>query len=175
MFETLEKKGDEAAELSSRLIELKNQMLDMALFENKFLATRVALSELPLSPNLQASLKAAEKAGKDVKKTGKAIQRKDLIISCVQDRLREGEYFLQLESKEDNPISENMMDLLSPKNKPANPGYEKKMIPALDIKNLESLDSLTFSIILHDECLLNSYDETITKPSAINKTKNRAS
>ena len=67
------------------------------------------------------------------------------------------------------------MDLLSPKNKPANPGYEKKMIPALDIKNLESLDSLTFSIILHDECLLNSYDETITKPSAINKTKNRAS
>ena len=66
MFDTLEKKGDEAAELSSRLIELKNQMLDMALFENKFLATRVPLAELPLSPNLQASLKAAEKAGKDV-------------------------------------------------------------------------------------------------------------
>ena len=73
MFETLEKKGDEAAELSSRLIELKNQMLDMALFENKFLATRVPLSDLPLSPNLQASLKAAEKAGKDVQKKNKAI------------------------------------------------------------------------------------------------------
>ena len=52
MFETLEKKGDEAAELSSRLIELKNQLLDQALFEDKFLATRVPLNELPLSPVL---------------------------------------------------------------------------------------------------------------------------
>ena len=54
-------------------------------------------------------------------------------------------------------------------------GYEKKLIPALDIKTLESVDSLTFSIILHDECLLNNYDEQLTKPSTVNKTKNRAS
>ena len=35
---------------------------------------------------------------------------------------------------------------------------EKKMIPALDIKSLETVDALTFSIILHDDCLLNVYD-----------------
>ena len=132
---------------------------------------------MPLSPNLQASLKAAEKAGKDVQKKNKAIQRKDLIVSCVQDRLREGEYFLQLENKEEQKNGDgNMQDLLSPKNKSSGGvGYEKKLIPALDIKTLESVDSLTFSIILHDECLLNNYDEQLTKPSTVNKTKNRAS
>ena len=68
MFDTLEKKGDEAAELSSRLLELKNQLLDQALFEDQFLATRVPLSDLPLSPILQASLKAAERViGKEKK------------------------------------------------------------------------------------------------------------
>lgn len=40
---------------------------------------------------------------------------------------------------------------------------ERKLIPALDIKALESVDSLTFSIILHDECLINNYDERGTK------------
>ena len=94
----------------------------------------------------------------------------------MQDRLREGEYFLQLENKEENANGDTMADLLSPKNKSAGgAGYEKKLIPALDIKTLESVDSLTFSIILHDECLLNNYDEQLAKPSTINKTKNRAS
>ena len=37
---------------------------------------------------------------------------------------------------------------------------EKKLIPALDIKCLDTVDSLTFSVILHDECLLNCYDIT---------------
>ena len=54
-------------------------------------------------------------------------------------------------------MSSDPMDLLSPKSKPQS--YENKMIPALDIKSLESVDSLTFSIILYDECLLNNYDE----------------
>ena len=98
MFETLDKKGEEAAEMSTRLIELKNQLLDQALFENQFLATRVPLSELPLSPNLKMSLAAAEKAGKDTKKT-KAIKRKDLVISFVHDTLRQGGYFLQIKNK----------------------------------------------------------------------------
>ena len=49
------------------------------------------------------------------------------------------------------------MDLLSPKHKPS--AYENKVIPVLDIKSIESVDSLTFSIILHDECLLNNYNE----------------
>ena len=40
--------------------------------------------------------------------------------------------------------------------KPAAP--EKKRIPVLDIKSFETVDSLTFSIILHDDCLLNCYD-----------------
>lgn len=35
---------------------------------------------------------------------------------------------------------------------------EKKLIPALDIKSFETVDCLTFSIILHDDCLLNCYD-----------------
>ena len=63
MMENLEKKGDETAELSSRLIDLKNQLLDQSLFENSFLVTRVPLSELPLSPNLQAGMQAAAKVG----------------------------------------------------------------------------------------------------------------
>ena len=158
MFETLDKKGEEAAELSSRLIELKNQLLDQALFENKFLVTRVPLSELPLSPNIQLSLKAAEKAtGKDALKKTKAIKRKDLIISFIHDTLSQGEYFLQIDHKEkekDDP----MMNMLSPKSGPSSVAEEKKLIPALDIKVLESVDSLTFSIILHDECLLTNYD-----------------
>jgi len=42
---------------------------------------------------------------------------------------------------------------------------EKKMIPVLDIKVIESLDNLTFSIVLHDECQMNSYDVAdTTKP-----------
>lgn len=32
------------------------------------------------------------------------------------------------------------------------------MIPILDIKVIESMDNLTFSIVLHDECQMNSYD-----------------
>ena len=44
-----------------------------------------------------------------------------------------------------------------PGQKPAG-SFEKKLIPILDVKILESLDNLTFSIVLHDECQLNSYD-----------------
>ena len=43
---------------------------------------------------MQASVKAAEKVtGKDQKKS-KVIQNKALVLSFVQDRMREGEYFL---------------------------------------------------------------------------------
>ena len=50
---------------------------------------------------------------------------------------------------------EDMNDLMNMK---AKDKPEKKMIPALDIKSLETVDALTFSIILHDDCLLNCYD-----------------
>lgn len=50
---------------------------------------------------------------------------------------------------------------------------EKKLIPALDIKSMESVDSLTFSIILHEECLLNCYDVLPSTPSR--KQSNRTS
>ena len=52
---------------------------------------------------------------------------------------------------------------------------EKKLIPALDIKSLETVDALTFSIILHDECLLNCYDVAEPSPSQQNKRNNRTS
>jgi len=64
-----------------------------------------------------------------------------------------------------------MAGLLSPK-AGGQPDEEWKLIPALDIKVLESVDSLTFSIILHDDCLLNDYNEETVKP---NKKKNRTS
>ena len=88
--------------------------------------------------------------------------------------MREGEYFLQLESKEEQISSSDPMDLLSPKHKLST--YEHKIIPVLDIKSIESVDSLTFSIILHDECLLNNYNEQAQeKQNITNKAKNRAS
>ena len=52
---------------------------------------------------------------------------------------------------------------------------EKKLIPALDIKSLETVDALTFSIILHDECLLNCYDVAEPSQSQQNKKNNRTS
>ena len=52
---------------------------------------------------------------------------------------------------------------------------EKKLIPALDIKSLETVDALTFSIILHDECLLNCYDVAEPSQSNQNKRNNRTS
>ena len=50
---------------------------------------------------------------------------------------------------------------------------EQKLIPVLDIKAVESVDSLTFSIILYDECQLNSYD--IGESAQANKKSNRTS
>ena len=51
---------------------------------------------------------------------------------------------------------------------------EKKLIPVLDVKLLESVDSLTFAIILHDECQLSCYD-VIDQSAAQNKRNNRTS
>lgn len=56
---------------------------------------------------------------------------------------------------------------------PAKGVVEKKLIPALDIKTLETVDSLTFSIILHDDCLLNCYD--VIDQAQQNKRNNRTS
>ena len=50
---------------------------------------------------------------------------------------------------------------------------EKKLIPVLDVKSVDSVDNLTFSIILHDECQLSCYD--VIDPSAQNKKNNRTS
>ena len=47
------------------------------------------------------------------------------------------------------------------------------MIPVLDVKQVETLDNLTFSIILHDDCLMNCYD--VIDPSTQNKRNNRTS
>lgn len=54
-------------------------------------------------------------------------------------------------------------------------GPEKKLIPVLDIKYLETVDSLTFSIILHDDCLLNCYDVADQSSDQQTKRNNRTS
>lgn len=76
------------------------------------------------------------------------IPRKNLIVSFIQDKERYGEYFLQLESPQES--SEGSKD--------GKVKLEKKMIPALDIKTVESVDNLSFAIVLHDDCNLNCYD-----------------
>ena len=80
-----------------------------------------------------------------------------------------GEFFLKLENK---PQGQSMINSETGFADPMKGGgsnsnsstAEKKMIPVLDIKQLETLDNLTFSIILHDDCLLNCYD--VIDPSA---------
>ena len=55
---------------------------------------------------------------------------------------------------------------------------EKKIIPALHIESFESVDSLTFSVILREECLTNNYNVADPYQAAIeeqSKKNNRTS
>ena len=68
-----------------------------------------------------------------------------MVVSFVRDMQRMGEYYLSIET--------------APDEKQPNKAREKKMIPALDIKSIESTDSLSFTIILHEENMDCDYDE----------------
>jgi len=76
----------------------------------------------------------------------------------VQDKQLVGEFFIMLVTPTHTSTVNNETGFAE-KPGPKMPGSnEKKLIPILDVKLLESLDNLTFSIVLHDECQLNSYD-----------------
>jgi hypothetical protein len=45
-------KGEEAGELSKRLIELKNHILDQSLFDESYRVTRVPIEEVTTSPDV---------------------------------------------------------------------------------------------------------------------------
>ena len=154
LLDKVAQKGEETAELSSRLLELKNYLMDQQMFEMKYSVTRVPVSSIIWSPNLKAVMN--DKEQKQKKSNKGEIERKELVLSFVQDKQRYGEYFLQIETPTEETQKEDSGELF--KSKPKAAGAEKKMIPALDIKSLETVDALTFSIILHDDCLLNCYD-----------------
>ena len=117
------------------------------------------------SPNTQQRKKKA------------TVQRKDLVLSFVQDKQLPGEYFIKIENGEKAGGGTASINSQTGFADPSSPrgGLEKKLIPALDIKSLETVDSLTFSIILHDECLLNCYDVAQPPSSQQNKRNNRTS
>ena len=48
----LAEKGEESADLSTRLLELKNYLLDQQLFETKYMVTRVPITSIVWSPLL---------------------------------------------------------------------------------------------------------------------------
>ena len=45
-----------------------------------------------------------------------------------------------------------------------NAPIEKKLIPILDVMCIDTTDNLTFTIVLHDDCQMNSYDVAEAKP-----------
>lgn len=54
LFSTLTSKGEEAGELSKKLIELKNHILDQSLFEEVYRVVRVPLATATItSPLMQ--------------------------------------------------------------------------------------------------------------------------
>lgn len=162
-------KGEETADLSSRLLELKNFLLDQQLFETKYAVTRVPINSIVLSQTIKAAISEKDTLSKNHKKH--TIERKELIISFIKDTQKYGEYFLQIQTPEESEQpSDDIGDLLSTKPKIL---AEKKLIPALDIKSIETVDALTFTIILHDDCLLNCYD--IVEPSKTKKNNRTSS
>ena len=60
LLDKLALKGEETAELSSRLIDLKNYILDQQLFETKYMVTRVPITTIVWSPNLKAAMSDQE-------------------------------------------------------------------------------------------------------------------
>ena len=65
---------------------------------------------------------------------------------------------MSLETPESKMMVDSQTGFASTNQNKKTEAREKKLIPALDIKSFETVDSLTFSIILHDDCLLNCYD-----------------
>ena len=57
-----------------------------------------------------------------------------------------GEFFVQIETTQD-----------------PNQSPERKLIPALDIKQIDQQTSMSFSIMLHEECESNDYDAPLDK------------
>lgn len=149
-MEKLAVKGEETAQLSSQYLELKCYILDQQLFETRYSVTRVPITEIVQSPSVMAALSSPEISQRKKKSN---VQRKDLVFNFVQDKELQGEFFVQIMTPSNQVNSETGFAEIGNKN-----NQEKKLIPALDIKSIESVDSLTFSIILHDECLLNCYD-----------------
>ena len=130
------------------------------------MVTRVPITTIVWSPNLKAAMSDQEAQ----KKSKSTIERRELILSFVQDKQKYGEFFLSIESLPDEKKEDEISDLMTSKSKPP---PEKKLIPALDIKSVETVDALTFSIILHDDCLLNCYD--IVDPAKAPKKNYRTS
>ena len=108
------------------------------------------------------------KEAQSKKKKAADVPRKNLVVCFVQDKEKYGEYFLQLESPKEEIES---MDAIQGRTKSLR---EKKLIPALDIKQLEAVDAVSFSIVLHEECLLNCYD-VVDQTSDTNRVKKTAS
>ena len=136
LFSTLTAKGEEAGELSRKLIQLKNHILDQSLFEETFRVVRVPSAETasplvgqsPLTQGLKGSQRKLTTA------TG-------MVLSFIRDMQMADEYFVKIETAPDNqgqPI-------------------ERKLVPALHIKQVTA-QNFTFTIVLHDECNTNDYD-----------------
>ena len=92
----LAEKGEETAQLSSQYMELKNFILDQELFETKYSVTRVPVTDIVQSPNVRAALASPEVTQRKKKAN---IQRKDLVISFLQNKELQGEYFVQIETR----------------------------------------------------------------------------
>lgn len=134
LFETLTNKGEEAGELSKKLIMLKQHLLDQSLFEEQYLVVRVPLSES--SAQTQSPLTQGQKGSQR-----KVTVQTNMVLSFIRDTQLPGEYFLKIETMPDNQGQPN----------------ERKLVPALDIKQILS-QSLEFTIILQDDCNDNDYD-----------------
>lgn len=93
LMETLAKKGEETAQLSTQYLELKNFIIDQEMFQTKYSVTRVPISEIMVSPNLQIAIdKTSTPTG--TRRRQPVISRKDLVLSFVHDKQRPGEFFV---------------------------------------------------------------------------------
>ena len=117
--------------------------------------TRVPIADIVPSPSLQEALAVPQIAHMKKKVN---VQRKDLVFTFVQDKELQGEFFVMLVTPAPQAGSSDTPGGFAALPSPKAQAMEKKMIPVLDIKVIDSMDNLTFSIVLHDECQMNSYD-----------------
>lgn len=146
LFATLTEKGEETAELSRKLIMLKNHILDQSLFEETFRIVRVPSVESLLAPNQSplSGLKGSQR---------KLSLSTTMILSFIRDMQIPGEFFVRIET--------------TPDFVPA----EVKLVPALHVKQILA-DTLTFTVILHEDCKENDYDlveeKTVSRSQYLN-------